>query len=128
MTLQQLASIDLNTLTKEQLKSYAKEAREEWGKAIDLRSAKEPDLIEYLQMFLDWKVTQEVTEIEAVTPEPVVTTPNIEEFTTVNDVPEPKMETLHPLLYRRLCALAAHRLSNSVEFNRSQVTAAILPG
>jgi hypothetical protein len=72
MTLQQLASLDLNALTKAQLKTYVKEAREEWGCSIDLRSAKQPELIEYLQMFLLWKA-QQVKKTEKVT----TTTPDV---------------------------------------------------
>jgi hypothetical protein len=39
MTFMQLASIDLAALSKAQLKAYAKIARQQWGRSIDLRTA-----------------------------------------------------------------------------------------
>ena len=91
MTFQQLASIDLNALSKQQLRSYTKLAREEWGRSIDLRSSNIHDLREYLTMYLSWKATAESEatepEVEAVAPEVEVAISNIEENATVSQAP-----------------------------------------
>ncbi|MGI2907678.1 hypothetical protein [Tolypothrix sp. VBCCA 56010] len=97
MSFQELASIDLHALTKIQLRSYTKLAREEWGRSIDLRSSSIHDLREYLTMYLSWKATAEAEttepEAEIVAPEPEVTlTENAEvEIVThtLSDLPEP---------------------------------------
>lgn len=83
MTYQQLASIDLNALNKVQLKSYVRIAREEWQRAIDLRTANIYDLIEYLTMYLQFKTELEtaceqvesVNELEKVEIEELAETP-----------------------------------------------------
>ncbi len=73
MTFQQLASVDLNALSKSQLRSYVKLARANWNRVIDLRSATSADMIEYLTMHLTWKaaaedaVTSTEEEVMAVT-------------------------------------------------------------
>jgi hypothetical protein len=72
MSFQTLASIDLNACTKAQLKAFVKLARDEWGRAIDLRSANVHDLIEYLTMYLAHKAATEATEPEV---EPVTLNP-----------------------------------------------------
>jgi len=69
MSFQELSSIDLYALSKQQLKNYTKLARAEWNKPIDLRTANSHDLIEYLVMYLSWKAENEVAEeIEAQEP------------------------------------------------------------
>lgn len=83
MTFQQLASIDLNALNKVQLKSYVRIARDEWNRPIDLRTANLHDLIEYLNMFLQFKAEAEnacekiesVNELEAIEIEELPETP-----------------------------------------------------
>lgn len=66
MTFIEIAQLDLNAMTKQQLKSYVKLAREDWGKWIDLRKANIVDLQQYLQDFQAWKAREPVTEQEAI--------------------------------------------------------------
>lgn len=91
MTFESLASIDLNALSKAQLKSYVKLAREEWGHQIDLRSANIHDLIEYLQMYLRFKAESEnsisCAEPEAIAPQEAEVI-EAELTHTLSDLPE----------------------------------------
>lgn len=63
MSFETLASIDLASCGRLQLRAFVKLARREWNRTIDLRSATAADLIEYLQMYLAFKA-----ETDAVVP------------------------------------------------------------
>ena len=101
MTFQTLASIDLTACSKAQLKTFVKLARDEWGRAIDLRSANVHDLIEYLQMYLQFK---------AVAPETEVTTSKNAEIETVTYTPS-DFEGIEPEVMERTDWLNATPLS-----------------
>jgi hypothetical protein len=141
MSFAQLSSVDLAALSKAELKSYVRIARQQWGRSIDLRTATVHDLIEYLQMYLQHKAETDnavvpphtLSDFDGIEPEVMAATDWINATPLSCDIcnfqycklPESKVETTYPSLYRRLCTLAAHRLARSVEFYRLQATSEI---
>lgn len=84
MTRQDICSVDIEGLSKKNLKALVKVARTEWGEPIDLRSATEGAMCDYLRLYRQWKLDQEATEEPAAT-----TSENEAEATIIAGVEEP---------------------------------------
>lgn len=70
MTTTDICSVDIAGLSKTNLKALVKVARAEWGSPIDLRSASEGAMCDYLRLYRQWKLDQEAAEEPAVTTSP----------------------------------------------------------